>query len=225
MFRGAQVVDLAKSKVSSVITLRDVVRIPPPSTPVLVKVFDRSSLPDVLKPAFKRPGVMGVTINGRYIAILHQEINEEYTDILAHELVHAYISLASPKPLPLWFQEASAVHFSTGKEYKLYTKALKDEPGMVLNQHIELPNDYKQRLHSLEYLIAKAGEKRFMEWYRHAVETGDVDARPLLGLKDKPDTASQQSRHEGVFLLVTAAVAVGVIIGAYYSWKRGGDYY
>ncbi len=81
-------------------TLRDVIKIPPPITPVLVKTFKRENLPEALKPAFPNPGVMGVTIFGRFVAILDTPFEKEREDLLRHELVHAYITMACPKPLP-----------------------------------------------------------------------------------------------------------------------------
>ena len=88
-FKGAQVVDLRTSQAPAVVTLRTVVKIPPPAEPVLVKTFSREQLPPVLRPVFSKPGVAGVTICGRYIAIIRTELVKEYRDTLGHELVHA----------------------------------------------------------------------------------------------------------------------------------------
>ena len=110
----------------------------PASEPVLVKVFARNHLPPVLQPAFSRPGVSGVTIDGRYIAILQTEFRKEYEDILGHELVHAYVSLVSPKPLPFWFQEGGAVHLSMGKGRKFYGQPSKTEAHVTVGRVVEL---------------------------------------------------------------------------------------
>ena len=123
-FAGAQVVDLRTCQVSSVVTLREGVKIPPPTQSVLVKTFKRDALPNALKPILGNPGVTGVTISGRYVAIINTGFSDEQRDILRHELVHAYITLASPKPLPFWFQEGSAVYFSTDEGRKLLLRPL-----------------------------------------------------------------------------------------------------
>lgn len=222
-FAGAQAIDLRTSKVSSVVTLRDKVGIPAPNETVLVKVFDRKKLPPVLQAAFSRPGMVGVTINGRYIAILRTELHDEYADTLQHELVHAYITLASPKPLPLWFQEGSAVRFSMGKDWKFYGQPSKDQVGVVVGKTVELPNDYKQRLQSFNYLMETLGEKKFYEWYKVAVETGDVDTRTLLGLG--PVREQPRQRHPIWVYVVVGAIVIGIIVAALISWKRENDYY
>lgn len=226
-FAGAQSVDLRTSQVSSVVALRDKVGIPPSSTPVLVKVFDRKSLPDVLRPAFAKQGVAAVTINGRYIAVLRTQLHDEYADILRHELVHAYISLAAPGPLPLWFQEGSAVHFSMGKDRKFYGQGVKGRPGVMVGRTVELPNSYKQKLQTFNYVLGKVGEKEFNAWYKQAVLTGNVDPRPLLGLDSGPKaTPSAAKGRPATWMYALLGVAVvGVLVVAYFASKRGGDYF
>jgi len=209
--------------VSSVVTLRDKVGIPAPTEAVLVKVFDRKKLPRVLQEAFDRPGMVGVTINGRYIAILRTELHDEYADTLRHELVHAYITLASPEPLPLWFQEGSAVRFSMGKDWKFYGQPSKDQVGVIVGKTVELPNDYKQKLQSFNYLMETVGEKKFYDWYKVAVETGDVDTRTLLGLG--PVREQPQQRHAIWVYVVVGAIVLGILVAALISWKRESDYY
>jgi hypothetical protein len=225
-FAGGQSIDLRTCQVSSVVTLRDKVGIPPSSTPVLVKVFDRKSLPDVLRSTFARPGVAGVTINGRYIAILRTELHDEYADILRHELVHAYISLASPAPLPLWFQEGSAVHYSMGKDRKFYGQPAKDRPGVMLGKTVVLPNSYQQKLQTFNYVLQKVGEKEFNAWYKQAVLTGNVDPRSLLGLPDTQAAPAAAKRRSASWMYALLGVAVvGVLVAAYFASRRGADYF
>lgn len=224
-FAGAQSIDLRTCQVSSVVALRDKVGIPPSSTPVLVKVFDRKTMPVVLRPAFARQGVSGVTINGRYIAILRTQLHDEYDDILRHELVHAYISLASPEPLPLWFHEGSAVHYSMGKGRKFYGQPAKDQPGVMVGKTVELPNDYKQKLQTFNYVLGKVGEREFNKWYKQAVLTGHVDPRTLLGLDESAaPTASAASKQSAIWVYALAGtVVVGVLVVAYFVSKRTDD--
>jgi hypothetical protein len=225
-FEGAQRVDLRTSQVSSVAKLRDVVRIPPPSDPVLVKTFKRNELPAVLKPAFAKPGVCGVTIAGRYIAIIHTDLYKEHQDILRHELVHAYITLASPKPLPFWFQEASAVYFSTGKARKFYGQPSQDQVGVMIGKTVDLDPVYKQKLQSFRYLAEKSGEKKFYGWIRDAVVSGTVDARRLL------DTPTEVARPRAEFrrplpvlwIAIGVVVVVAVIVIGFYASRRDEEY-
>lgn len=214
-FEGAQRVDLSKSAVSSVVKLRDVVKIVPPEEIILVKTFDKQNMPEVLKPAFAKPGTMGVTIMGRYVAILSTEFEKEYNDILAHELVHAYITLVSPKPLPFWFQEGSAVHFSTDKEMKFYGKPDDKKIGVMVGKTVDLDPAYKQKLKSFQYMKEKAGDEKFNEWFKNAVETGNVDARGLLGIsaEARSNKAERKAIPGWVVSVVVMALVVVTIVG------------
>jgi hypothetical protein len=208
-FEGAQEVDLATSRVTSVVKLREVVKIPPPADIVLVKTFKREALPAVLQPAFHNPNISGVTIGGRYIAIIQTDLHKEYDDILAHEMVHAYITLASPSPLPFWFQEGSAVHFSTDKGRKFYGQPSKDQIGVMVGKTVELDATYKQKLQSFHFMIEKAGDEKFNKWFRDAVMTGIVNPRPLLGLSEKPLAPKHSLRRLPLWLI---GIAVGVVV-------------
>ncbi len=226
-FESARVVDLRTSRVPSVITLREVVKIPPPSEPVLVKVYRREDLPAVLQPAFAKPGVNGVTIQGRYVAILHTELRKEYQDILSHELVHAYASLVSPEPLPFWFQEGGAVLFSMGKGRKFYGQPSKTEVGVTVGRVVDLDPTYKQKLQSFNYLIGKVGKRRFYEWYRNAVMTGVVDASTLLERSPSPAAAKRGfGRVLPMWLWIVGGIVVIVVaVIGFYAARRDADYY
>lgn len=227
VFRGAQEVDLAESRAPSVVALREVVGIPPPAEKVLVRTFKREALPDALKPAFEKPGVVGVTIQGRYVAVIESEFEKEQADVLGHELVHAYITLASPKPLPFWFQEASAVHFSIDKARKFYGGPSRDQVGVMVGRTVELDETYKQKLHSFHYLIGKVGRERFYEWHRNAVMTGVVDAGPLLGLPPKGESDPPGFRKPLPRWLLAAAAAVVVVVAGigFYVSRRPKEYW
>jgi len=207
-FAGSSLVDMRTSRAKPVVTLRDRYGIPPPSETVRVKVFDRDKLPASIQPAFANKNVRGVTIGGRYIAILRTDFAEEYHDILDHELVHAYIWLAAPKELPFWFHEASAVFFSTNKTVSFYGKST-DTPGEMRGKTTELTDVYKQKLQNFRFLTEYVGEDKFRKWYANAVMTGDVSARPLLGLSEKLPDEDVKPRP---FPVAGAGLAVGVVV-------------
>lgn len=225
VFKDAKKIDLRTCKSASVVKLRDVVKIPAPDTPVMVKTFEANHIPDAIKPAFSRPGTSGVTINSKYIAILGTEFKDEYRDVLNHELVHAYISLACPKPLNFAFQEASAVYFSTNTDQKLYGKPSEKSIGVTDVKTIQLPDDYSQKLGNFQFLVEKAGEDRFFSWYKNAVMTGNVDARPLLGFSQKPERKSvARGGFGGRWMAVAAgAVVIGVIVIGIVVAKRSAE--
>jgi len=222
-FRGSKTIDLSRCRVPSVVTLREVVKIPAPKEPVLVKSFRRAQLPPVLRPAFSKPEISGVTIAGRYIAIIQTEFSKEYDDVLAHELVHAYITLASPRPLPLWFQEGSAVHFSIDRNWKFYGKPSDKQIGLMVGRKVELPEFYKNKLQNFHFLIEKVGKPRFYEWYKKSVVTGEVNARPLLGLKEVAEPKTVR-RSFPVWAVVLAVVVIaGLSLAGYYIMQREQD--
>lgn len=205
---------LSTSKVKSVVKLREWVKIPPPSGFVYVKKYpDKSAMPDEVADVFERlkgsepADVRGATIYGRYIALLEGEYHDELEDNLAHEMVHAYITLVSPSPLPLWFQEAAAVYFSTGKESKLYGKT--GDPKMV---QMTIPEDYKRKLYSLKYVESKVGRKKLFEYVKESVETGNVDSRKALGLSSEQVIEDDQSPPYAIL------IGGGVIILAVIGW-------
>lgn len=224
-FQDAERVNLSTSMVPSVVKLREIVKIPPPSTIVLVKTFNRDSLPAVLQPAFQNPGVAAVTIGGKYVAVIHTDLKKEYDDVLSHEMVHAYISLASPKPLPFWFQEGSAVHFSTDKARKFYGQASKDQIGVMVGRTMELNEDYKRKLQSFHFLIEKAGEKKFNAWFRDAVTTGTVNPRPLMGLSETPSKTHHSTKRFPPWLIgAIVGIVVAVILIGYHVARRDDSY-
>jgi hypothetical protein len=92
---------------------------------------------------------------------------------------------------------------------------------------VDLTNTYKQKLQSFHFLIGRVGNDRFYKWYREAVRTGKVDARPLLGLEqaDKAPQRAFKKPISGWFIAVIAAVVIVVAVAGYISVKRGGDYY
>ena len=226
VFHGATRIDLGTCQAASVIKLRKTIGIPAPSTIVLVKQFTRDNLPSEIQYAFAKPNTQGVTINGRFIAIIKTGFDQEYRDILNHELVHAYITLASPKPLPFWFQEASAVHFSTDVDRKVYGKPSETAPGVTEARVAELPEDYQRKLQNFHFLIEQAGPEKFYTWYRQAVETGDVDARPLLGLGKLPESKPEPERGSWLLWLGIGAgiVVVSVLIGGFLAARRRDDF-
>jgi hypothetical protein len=212
---------LSTSEIKSVVRLRQSVRIPPPSGFVYLRKYaSTSSMPPVVRQAFrglsrsKQVRVQGVTMRGRYIAILHSEYPDEFRDVLAHEMVHAYLSLAAGTNLPTWFQEGAAVYFSTGAG-KLYNHG-KDASMM---EDVTMPGDYKSALHSFEFIEKKVGREKLFEFIRHGVETGSPDPRwALSGVDSAPPEPLPLARIVVWVILIGGALA-GLIAALKY-WRR-----
>lgn len=211
---------MSTSQVPSVVKLRTWVKIPPPEGFVYVKKYPSGSkMPAPVADAFSglsnradRARVQGVTMRGRFVALLPTEFHDELEDNLGHELVHAYITLASPRPLPTWFQEGAAVYFSTGRDTKLY-----GEVGKPVMKEISLPEDYKTRLHSFQYIEDTVGRDKLFLFVRKSVETGNPDAREALGLSNPPEKFVPPIRQ-----IIVAIIGIAVVFGGawYISHRR-----
>ncbi len=211
--------DLSTSEIGSVIKLREWVKVAPPEGLVYVRKYQEGDkVPEQVSQAFaqmsERPDgakVQGITIYGRYIAVLHSKYHDELVDTIAHELVHAYITLASPRQLPRWFQEGAAVYFSTGKDTKLY--GITGDPVM---RQVTLPEDYKTRLYSFQYIEKKAGRPKLFQFVRDAVDTGKPKPREALGLAQPPKPFKPP-----IFLISCVVGGVAILFGgAWYISNR-----
>jgi hypothetical protein len=221
-FLDGDVYLMSTSSISSVVSLRKSVKIPPPSGFVYVKKYDsEASMPPIVRQAFtsmKRTDnahIQGVTIHGRYIALLNSDFHRELEDNLAHEMVHAYITLASGNRLPQWFQEAAAVYFSINDDRMFYNK--NSNPAVI--KDMRLPEDYKGNLHLFQYLEDKVGKEKLYEFIRKAVETGNPDARTALGLKPAGSKPQPRETTIPVLPIVLAVLAIGGIVG-WIAWQR-----
>ena len=203
---------LSTSNVKSVVKLREWVKIPPPPGLVFVKKYASvPSMPpevaDIFRSVATSEGgqVRGVTIKGRYIALLQTPYHDELVDNLAHEMVHAYITLAAQGELPRWFQEGAGVYFSTGKESRLYGRT--GDPRM---KQVTIPEDYKRKLFSFQYIEQKLGRKGLFEFVRRSVVTGRADPRAALGLGP-----ARQSPKRALWpaAVVGAGIAIVLIVG------------
>lgn len=221
-FLKGDVYTLSTSSISSVVKLRKLVKIPPPAGFVYVRKYDsEASMPPVVQQAFtsmKRTDsahIEGVTMHGRYIALLNLDFHQELEDNLAHEMVHAYITLASGNRLPQWFQEAAAVYFSIDDDRMFYNK--NSNPAVI--KDMRLPEDYKGNLHLFQYLEDKLGKDKLYEFVRKAVETGNPDARTALGLKPASPEPQPSKTSIPVVPIAVAVVVIGGIIG-WIAWQR-----
>ncbi len=86
---------------------------------------------------------------------------------------------------------------------------------------VDLTDTYKQKLESFDFLIEKVGKDRFYDWYRKTVETGNVDARVLLGSGRNAGVRSGPASHTPVWLVVLVAlVIIVVVVVGFYATRR-----
>jgi hypothetical protein len=207
VFLQSRPVSLATSKVPSVVALRNYVKIPPPQALCYVKVYPSvSAMPSQVAAFFPNEHIRGVTINGRYIALLESDFHGELEDTLAHELVHAYFGLVSGKDLPKWFQEGAAVYFSIGEARALYGKP--DNKGGVIARQIAVSEDYKARLIFFKRMESRMGREKFLAYIRRSVITGNVNPRADMGYAP-PAAPAPERRGSSAAWIAVAAVLVG----------------
>ncbi len=185
-------VNLKTSRYSTVVKLREKVKIPPPEGFIYIKYFpNRESLPSAIQSVFGEESAKGATILGRYIAILKEREKELAKEelqkrvlpkTLYHELVHAYInSVLGLKrgELPIWFQEGCAIYFSeSGGMESATVREPKIEGVSYITATNLAPEDYVNYELVFNFLEDKLGKKRFYELIRKVVEEASVG--PLL---------------------------------------------
>lgn len=185
-------VNLETTRYSTIVKLREKVKIPPPEGFVYIRYFpDKESLPSAIQPVFRREGAKGATIFGRYIAILKEKGIEPAKEelqkrvlpkTLYHELVHAYINSVlglKRDRLPIWFHEGCAIYFSKsgGMESTIIKEPKIDGLTYITVVNFS-PEDYGNYELVFNFLEDKLGKKRFYELIKKVVEEARVD--PLL---------------------------------------------
>jgi hypothetical protein len=211
------------TQVPSVIKLRESVKAPAPDAVAYVKIYpSREAMPPIVRSAFTQPTTRGMTIEGRYVAIIGSEYPQEVQDILSHEMVHCYLTLSSPRRLPAWFQEGAAVYFSTGKEQKFYGR----EAGVPEGKNTLLPAQYRNRLFMFRYMEQKAGKEKLYQMVRKAVATGQIDPT-IVGLPAHASAHPQPRPVASKKLLLVCAAGGLLIVLALVIWtaaRREEDY-
>jgi hypothetical protein len=80
---------------------------------------------------------------------------------------------------------------------------------------VTIPEDYKRKLYSFQYLEQKVGKQKLYEFVRHSVETGNVDTRKALGLG--PRTQPRKSPPILLFIIVGVVILAAII---WYAWRH-----
>lgn len=135
------------------------------------------------------PQTEGYTLYSRYI-LLKKSIEfsktgvaeSDPTNVLAHELVHAYINSnleGKYDDLPKWFTEGAALYFAKNVPKKLIDQTIQTE------NYSKLTVDYIRYLNTFRYLSHIRGKKKFYRFVRESVMTGSVE-KPLDDLFGRP---------------------------------------
>lgn len=218
-FLDGRAYTLKTTKVPSVVKLREWLKISPPDDIAYVKIYpSKESMPAFVQSAFTKEGTRGVTMDGRYVAIIQSKYPQEMQDVLSHEMVHCYLTLSSPKPLPKWFQEGVAVYLSTGKEHKFYGREAGIPEGVVSS----LPEDYKGNLFIFSYLEEKVGQPKVYEFIRKSVETGNPDMRNVgFGFASPKQVASNSKLPiKYLYIGIGVLLVIGIAIIAWQARRR-----
>jgi len=173
-----EIIDLSKVSLPSVVTLRDIWRVPLPRDPqvFLLELAEPDkkqeylkSLDSLFSPIREGSREMGKTFYGRFI-LVDPDISPgkfyskaQFERILAHELVHAYVKsllgLENDR-LPKWFHEGLASHLS--------------DSGAGAVTH-----EYRTYAGVFEYVEERFGDDILAEFVRRGVRLGYVDQNLL----------------------------------------------
>jgi len=180
-------ISLSLSDDPAVVQIRDEANIKPPDGYIYVRFYSsKQAMPDIVKTAFSREGIAGVTIFTRYIAVLspiesdwQQQALQSQTmpKTISHELVHAYLnSILGSKSftiLPKWYSEGTAIYFS-----KSVGSNVSIAPDLTIRTIS--PEDYKQYDLNFRYLEARFGRKHLLALIKESVEKSS----PAILLKE-----------------------------------------
>ena len=194
-----QLVDLGTHNDPALQLLRERVRLPAPRGYVFVRTFSsRHAMPSDILVAFQRENTRGVTILGRYIAMLAPQpthSSEEslyqrmHRRVLSHELVHAFIGssvewqrsrsdpaqrVALRNRLPVWFHEGCATYLSDSPGGACVTELVETPAGY---RHLTLksraPADYQAYKLAFDYAASRLGRRGLFDILRQTIEAGD----------------------------------------------------
>ena len=170
-------VSLATSDDPAVMQMRDETGIKPPDGYIFVRFYSsREAMPDIVKRAFSKEGIVGVTIFMRYIAVLSTKESDWQQQALqfqalpktiSHELIHAYLNsflgMKNLDALPKWYSEGLAIYYSRSCENNTIVS-----PNFTIST--TSPANYKQYNLNFKYLETKLGRKHLLELIKQSIE-------------------------------------------------------
>jgi len=173
-------VNLETSPDPAVKLLRDEAGFDPPNGFIFVRKYaSRDSMPGIVRRFFLNDSVSGVTVFGRYIAILEE--NEivwplralktlSLPETISHELIHAYVissqGSTNQDPFPRWFQEGVAIYLSgSNHQHSIFMPDF--------SVRTTSPKDYEDFGLIFDYLEGIHGRKKFLTMIHKALDEGD----------------------------------------------------
>ena len=178
-----RLVDFAKSRIRVLQVLRDELGIPPPAGHAVVRIFEPGDpIPEPVNEFHRAsPEIAGVSFGGPYIAIFNADSGLD--DVMAHELVHAYLSTVLGRAaarLPSWFQEGVALNLS--RTPMASTASAGPDFGLSV-----LTAQYQEYKHVFDRLETRFGRKRYLALIRECVL--QRSERPMLSATASQDYA------------------------------------
>jgi hypothetical protein len=176
--------DFARSANRVLRTLRDEVRVPPPTGYAVVRVFEAGDpIPAPLLEFHERsPEIAGAAFGGPYIAIFAADTAPDTA--LPHELVHAYLGIAmghARERIPAWFHEGVALNLA---RTPLITAS---DRGNDL-RFSSLTAQYQEYKRVFDRVETRLGRERYLATIRDCVAQGSE--RPLLAATGSQDYAA-----------------------------------
>jgi hypothetical protein len=191
--------------------LRDEVKISPPKGGAIVRIYaNKTVMPHPIEVLFQGD-IQGFTHFSRFIAVNGaQKSPDQLENIIAHELVHAYIfsALGRNDTLPKWFNEGVAQYLSGTKDQYVSSGGIF---GDFFSRASDEYEEYRQVFKYLEHSIGRRGVARFI---RLTVEQQSV-MNPLpqvAGVTDYVDLRNKAREWQTARQNFWAGLGIGLII-------------
>lgn len=229
-----QRIDPGESQDLALVRIRDQAGLPPPPGYFFVRLYRTpSEMPSLLRAAFDRDEVAGVTLLDRYIAVLVVDdqgwentgrLDNETLDVLSHELIHAYVNSTlgseAVHRLPVWYREGLAIYFSGGGKSYTYMG-----PGWTFRR---VPTqEYQVYDEAFRYLERSLNREELLERSRLSIQ--EMDPSLLyhdLGFLDDEGflTAVQEwsrarERRETVLVCLAIPLSIGGLL-LFMAWME-----
>ncbi len=221
--------NFATAQTQSLRRLRDEVKLPVPPGGAIIRTYsNRATTPPPIRRLFEDEVTRGITRECRFIAVsAEHQSQEERNDVVAHELVHAYIlsSLGEKDfdKLPKWFHEGAALYLTNAKEqYENY-------PVPGLREVSTSPDEYKEYQQVFQFLEQKVGRPRLSQFIRETVQQRSVDEplKAVVGTVSydelKTMALHERSEHRNRNAIWVSAVAIVLLGGGllFLLYQRG----
>jgi hypothetical protein len=197
---------------------------PPPGFIYMRQYASVDAMPALVQKRFADPGVAGVTLNTRYIAVLADPrslASGTVPKTVSHELIHAYLNAAGGaknlRAFPAWYDEGMAIYFSGSSDPAC---TIGDSSG----QNCQTPEKYREYTDNFNYLESQLGSEPFLATLKQSFEQADASVLyRVVGLSSDTELAAKahawKQKQDTIMAFEIIGAVLGPIILIWLAWK------